>query len=159
MHGMSLKLGVLCCLGAAQIYAADPTFLRRRIPDIQPKASDLSTSTAHYRAVFGAGDADARQLKGIARYGELTVDAGGSSETVSYPAGRADLLHPGWFGRAAIRRPRTSGKEERFRLSSGGCDGMANHSGGPVRLLVMGFKIPAGAKGARTAGGPDCQCR
>ena len=39
-----------------------------------------------YRPLFGAGDAQARLLKSIARYGELTLDAGGSSALVSYPA-------------------------------------------------------------------------
>jgi mannose-6-phosphate isomerase-like protein (cupin superfamily) len=147
MHGMSLKLGVLCCLGAAQIYAADPTFLRRRISDIQPKPSDLSTSTAHYRAVFGAGDADARQLKGIARYGELTVDAGGSSETVSYPAEEQIYYILDGSGALLCDGHEHPVKKNDFAYFPVGVKhGMANHSGGPVRLLVMGFKIPAGAK-------------
>jgi len=147
MQAISLKLGVLCCLGAAQIYAADPTFLRRRIPDIQPKPADLSTGTAHYRAVFGAGDADAKQLKGIARYGELTVDPGGRSETVSYPAeeqiyyileGSGVLLYDG--------QEYPVKKNDFGYLPVGIRHGMANHSSAPVHLLVMGFRIPAGVK-------------
>jgi mannose-6-phosphate isomerase-like protein (cupin superfamily) len=147
MHGFSLKLGVMCCLGAARIYAADPTFLRRRIPDIQPKQSDLSTSGARYRPVFGAGDADAKQLKGIARYGELTVDADGRSETPAYPAeeqiyyildGSGALLYDG--------REYPVKKNDFAYLPAGIQHGMANHSSAQVRLLVMGFKIPDGIK-------------
>ena len=68
--------------------AAVPTFLRRRIPDIQPKPDELTANArgVSYRPVFGVGDAQANRLKGIARYGELTVESGGASAAVSYSA-------------------------------------------------------------------------
>src|SRR5579884_2096718 len=73
---------------ALWLHAADPTFLRRHVPDLPPAPSDLTDNStgASYRPVFGAGDPQANQLKGIARYGELTVSPGGSSAAVSYPA-------------------------------------------------------------------------
>jgi mannose-6-phosphate isomerase-like protein (cupin superfamily) len=143
------RIAIPLFLGAALLSAADPTFLRRRIPDIQPKAVDLSTSTAHYRAAFGAGDDDARQLKSVARYGELTVDPGGRSELVSYPTeeqiyyvldGNGMLLYNG--EEHAVK------KNDFAYLPVGIRHGMANRSGSAVRLLVMGFRIPTGNKAA-----------
>src|SRR5450759_658739 len=76
-------------LGAASLApAADPTFLKRSIANVSPQADDLTNGAkgASYRPLFGAGDPQARYLKSIARYGELTVDAGGNSALVTYPA-------------------------------------------------------------------------
>src|SRR4051794_41140405 len=72
----------------ALLCAADPTFLRRSVPAIQPHSDDLTAgaTAVSYRPIFGAGDPDARQLKGIARFGELTVEPQGASAVVSYPA-------------------------------------------------------------------------
>jgi hypothetical protein len=74
MIGMRLKFGVLFLLGAVQFCAADVTFLRTLVADIQQGPPAY------------AGDPDEKQLKSVARYGELTVDPGGRSETVSYAA-------------------------------------------------------------------------
>ncbi len=141
---------IVCLLLVAtgmQLVAADPTFLRRQVSAIQPKPVDLTTATAHYKPIFGIGDPDQAQLKGIARYGELTVDPGGSSETVSYPAeeqiyfvleGSGVLLYDG--------RKYPVKRNDFMYLPVDVRHGMANSSGAPVRLLVMGFKIPEGLK-------------
>ncbi len=137
-------------LAACGLFAADPTFLRRRVPDIQPRPDDLTANGkgAVYRPVFGVGDSQAGQLKGIARYGELTLAAGGNSALVSYPAeeqiyyileGNGTLL----YGDQKIPVK----KNDFMYLPPGIRHGMAD---GPVRLLVMGFKIPAGVKVAPT---------
>ncbi len=141
---------IVCLLLVAtgmQLVAADPTFLRRQVSAIQPKPVDLTTATAHYKPIFGIGDPDQAQLKGIARYGELTVDPGGSSETVSYPAeeqiyfvleGSGVLLYDG--------RKYPVKRNDFMYLPVDVRHGMANSSGAPVRLLVMGFKILEGLK-------------
>ena len=137
-------------LAACGLFAADPTFLRRRVPDIQPRPDDLTANAkgAVYRPVFGVGDSQAGQLKGIARYGELTVAASGSTALVSYPAeeqiyyileGKGTLL----YGEQKVPVK----KNDFMYLPPGIRHGMA---GGPVRLLVMGFKIPADVKVAPT---------
>jgi mannose-6-phosphate isomerase-like protein (cupin superfamily) len=93
------------------------------------------------------GDTQAKQLKGIARYGELTVAADGATAMVSYPAeeqiyyileGHGTLLYEDQ--KAPVR------KDDFMYLPPGVRHGMANRSDQPVRLLVMGFKIPAGTK-------------
>jgi mannose-6-phosphate isomerase-like protein (cupin superfamily) len=138
---------------ASGMFAADPTFLRRYIPDIQPQPDDLTSggTGASYRPAFGAGDSQARQLKGIARYGELTVSAAGTSAQVSYPAeeqiyyileGNGTLLYDDQ--KAPVK------KDDFMYLPPGVRHGIANTSSQPVRLLVMGFKIPSGVKLAPT---------
>jgi mannose-6-phosphate isomerase-like protein (cupin superfamily) len=151
--GYSLKL-IALALAAGSLFAADPTFLRRRIPDIQAQPDDLTAGAtgASYRPAFGVGDPQAKLLKGIARYGELIVSAGGTSALVSYPAeeqiyfildGSGTLLYGDQ--KVAVR------KDDFMYLPVGVKHGMANASDQPVRLLVMGFKIPSVAKVAPTA--------
>lgn len=157
-----LTLAVLLWAAA---FAADPTFLHRHVPSIAPQPVDLTTATAHYRPVFGAGDPDQEQLKGIARYGELTVDPGGNSEIVSYPAeeqiyyileGAGTLLYDGQ--KHAVRQ------NDFMYLPVDIKHGMANSSTKPVRLLIMGFKIPEGMKalpppGLQLANSEDVELR
>jgi mannose-6-phosphate isomerase-like protein (cupin superfamily) len=149
----SHRLIAIVLAAASGMFAADPTFLRRFIPDVQPQADELTAggTGASYRAAFGIGDPQAKQLKGIARYGELTVAAGGTSALVSYPAeeqiyyilqGNGTLLYEDQ--KAPVK------KDDFMYLPAGVKHGMANASNQPVRLLVMGFKIPAGTKLAPT---------
>ena len=132
---------------ASVALAADPTFLRRYLPDVPPVADDLTANSAgaSYRPAFGAGDPQAGQLKGIARYGELTVAPGGASAIVSYPAeeqiyfvldGNGTLVYGDQ--RAPVK------KNDYLYLPVGVKHGIANESHLPVRLLVIGFKIPRG---------------
>lgn len=141
-------------LAAASLaLGADPTFLRRYLPGVQPAPDDLTANSkgASYQPALGVGDSQANQLKGIARYGQLTVAPGGSSAIVSYPAeeqiyyvldGNGILLYDDQ--RAPVK------KNDFMYLPVGVKHGMANESGQPVRLLVMGFKIPRGTKVAPT---------
>jgi len=132
---------------ASVALAADPTFLRRYLPDVPPVADDLTANSAgaSYRPAFGGGDPQAGQLKGIARYGELTVAPGGASAIVSYPAeeqiyfvldGNGTLVYGDQ--RAPVK------KNDYLYLPVGVKHGIANESHLPVRLLVIGFKIPRG---------------
>ena len=53
---------------------------------------DVSTPSCHYKPLFGAGDSEASAPKGIARFGEMTVDPGGASQSVTYP--REEQISP-----------------------------------------------------------------
>lgn len=145
----------MACLSAALgLEAADPTFLHRDIPNVQPQPDDLTRGArrAFYRPAFGMGDAQANQLKGIARYGELTVGPGGASAAVEYPSeeqiwfvleGAATLLYGD--RKAELR------KNDFLYLPPGVKHGVINGLERPLRLLVMGFKIPAGVAPAAPA--------
>ena len=131
----------------AVLCAADPTFLRRSVSAIQPGPDDLTAGAtgASYRPIFGAGDTHARQLKGIARYGELTVEPKGSSAIVSYPAEEQIYFVLSGEGELRYADEKVAIKRLDFMyLPVGVQHGVANASSAPVRLLVMGFKIPRG---------------
>lgn len=141
------RLAASLLLAAWYLSGADPTFLRRSIGGIAPQADDLTAGAAgaSYQPIFGAGDPQANQLKSVARYGLLTAAPGGSSAIVSYPAeeqiyfvlaGQGTLVYAGQ--RAAIRR------HDFAYLPPGVKHGIANSSGEPLRVLVMGFRIPKG---------------
>ena len=138
---------------ASGMMGADPTFLRRSIPDIQPQPDDLTASSrgASYRPAFGVGDSQARQLKGIARYGELTVAADGTSALVNYPAEEQIYYILAGNGTLLYEDQKVPVKRDDFMyLPPGVRHGMANSANEPVRLLVMGFKIPHDVKVAPT---------
>jgi mannose-6-phosphate isomerase-like protein (cupin superfamily) len=123
----------------------DPTFLHRYLPDVPEQRSDITTATCHYKPAFGAGDAQARVPRGVARFGEIDVDAGGSCEATAYPAeeqayvileGGGNLDYAG--EKIAVR------KHDFLYLPPGVRHSIASASG--ARVIVMGFKIPAGTR-------------
>ena len=127
--------------------AADPTYIRRSLPDIKPVQDELAADSkgGSYKPAFGNGDSQAAQLKGVARYGELTVAPGGSSAVVSYPGEEQIYFVLDGNGVLLYDDQKTPVKKNDFMyLPAGIKHGMANRSDQPVRVLVMGFKIPSG---------------
>jgi mannose-6-phosphate isomerase-like protein (cupin superfamily) len=149
----NVNKSIVLALAACGLFAADPTFLRQRIPDIQPQPDDLTAGGkgVSYRPAFGVGDPQAKYLKGIARYGELSVDAGGTSALVSYPAEEQIYFILSGSGTPLYDDQKVTVRKDDFMyLPVGVKHGMANASNEPVRLLVMGFKIPSSVKVAPT---------
>lgn len=138
-----LPLAATCLL--AQERKVDPTFLHRYVPELKEKAADVTTPTCHYKPVFGAGDEDARLLRGIVRYGEMTVDAGGASVPVSYTNEEQIYFILEGTGVLQYGEEKAPVKKNDFMyLPPGIRHGVANSSSGPCRLMVMGYRIPAG---------------
>ena len=131
------------------LFAADPIFLRRQVSDVRPQADDLTANAklASYKPLFGVGDKDEDQLQGVARYGELTVAPGGSSAMVSYPAEEQMYFIVDGIGTLRYGDENTPVKKNDFvYLPAGVRHGVANPSDAPLRVMVMGYKIPAGTK-------------
>jgi mannose-6-phosphate isomerase-like protein (cupin superfamily) len=123
-------------------HTVDPTFLHRYLPDVREKKSEITTPTCHYKPLFGAGDAQARVPRGVARFGEIDIDAGGNCEAASYPAeeqayvvleGGGSLDYAG--EKLGVR------KHDFLYLPPGVPRALASATG--VRIIVMGYKIPA----------------
>jgi mannose-6-phosphate isomerase-like protein (cupin superfamily) len=151
---ISRKAAVLALLAASSVWGADPTFLRRSVAGTEARPDDLTANAkaASYKPIFGVGDAQANQLKGIARYGELTVGPEGTSAVVSYPAEEQIYYILDGNGTLLYEDQKVPVKKNDFMyLPVGVKHGMANPSSQPVRLLVMGFKIPRGVSVAPTA--------
>lgn len=125
--------------------AADPTFLKRSSATVSPAPDDLTREAkgASYRPLFGAGDPQARSLKSIARYGELTLEAGGSSAPVSYSA--EEQVYFILSGQGAVVCDDASAPvrtNDFLYLPPGSRHSISNNSASPLRLLVMGFRLP-----------------
>lgn len=132
---------------ACTVWSADPTFVRRRFAEITPRSDELTADRkgADYRPGFGAGDADARQCKGIARYGELTLDAGSSTNTVQRPAEEQILVVLEGQGTIMYRGESSALRRRDFLyIPPGIAHSLENPSRDRLRVLIMGFKIPAG---------------
>jgi len=141
---------MLLLVAALPLFAAertvDPTFLHRYLPDVSEQRSDLTTATCHYKPVFGAGDAQAPVPRGVARFGEIDIDAGGTCEAVAYPAEeQAYVIIEGGGSLDYAGQKITVRKHDFFYLPPGVRHAMASASG--ARIIVMGFKIPKGTHG------------
>jgi len=121
----------------------DPYFLRRSLSEIQEKAVDIGTRTAHYKPMFGAGDSESRMVRGVARYGQLTVDPEGNSETVSYPDEEQIYFILEGTGLVEYGGQKVPVKRNDFLyLPVNLRHGVSNPSKAPCVLLIMGYRIP-----------------
>lgn len=141
-------LGVTCLLAPLSLAAerkVDPTFLHRFVPEVQERSSDVTTPTCHYKPLFGAGDAETRIVRGVARYGEMRIDPGGTSALVSYPREEQVYVILDGTGVLAYGAEKIPVRKNDFMYLPPGIEhGISNSSATPCRLMVMGFKIPEG---------------
>src|SRR5262245_21413799 len=143
---------VVFCVLAAGIAAGaersvDPTFLHRYLPSVKEQPSEVTSPTCHYKPLFGAGHPESRIVRGIARYGEITVDPDGDCKAANYPAEEQAWVVLDGAGtlsygseQAAVRA------NDFFYVPPGISHALSNRSGKPVRAITMGFKIPADVK-------------
>ena len=143
------RAAIIALAATVGLFAADPTFLRRQLSDIKPQPDDLTANAraASYRPLFGIGDPDADQLKTVARYGELTVGPDGTSAIVSYPAEEQIYFVEEGSGTLLYGDEKAPVKKNDFVYLPVGIEhGIANSSSLPVKVVVMGYTIAAGAK-------------
>ena len=129
---------------------AEQAFLRRSVGHIREQSIDPGSATARYKPIFGVGDPNIGDVKGLVRFGELTVEPAGSSKMASYEdtegvffilAGNG-VLHYAYQGIPV--------KQNDFvYLPAGVKHGISNQSRRSLRLLVMGFKIAEGVEAPR----------
>jgi mannose-6-phosphate isomerase-like protein (cupin superfamily) len=128
----------------AQERQTDPTWLHRYVPDLSETKAGLTSPTCHYRAIFGEGDKENRPLQTVTRFGEVSLDRHGNCQTVFYDRQEeiyfvvegAGMLH--YQNQVQALR-----KHDFTYLPPGVKHSIANHSDQPLRVLVMGFKIPS----------------
>lgn len=120
-----------------------PTWLYRNVANVPEKSTDISTPSCHYKPVFGAGDSETRIVRSVARFGEVRLDAGGHCKDVSYPAEEQIYYVLAGNGTLSYGERKTSVKKDDFiYLPPQVRHGLSNTSNSPLRLVVMGFKIP-----------------
>jgi len=143
----SRRLLTVLFASSISLLAADQIFMRRQVSDVKPQPDDLTaagSNAASYKPLFGIGDQDADRLKGVARYGELTVGPGGTTSLVSYPAEEQLYFVADGSGTLLYGDEKAPIKKNDFMyLPVGVKHGIANSSSAPVRVMVMGYRIPA----------------
>lgn len=133
--------------------AAEPFFLQRHLADLKPQPDDLTANASEvvYKPIFGIGAGDADKLHGVARYGELTVGPGGASATVWYPAEEQIYYILEGNGTLIYEDQQVPVKKNDFMyLPVGLRHAISNNGSAPVRVLVMGYRIPAARQVAPT---------
>jgi mannose-6-phosphate isomerase-like protein (cupin superfamily) len=125
----------------------DPTFLYRRLDRAQPGRSESNTATCRYKPLFGAGDTQTSIVRGVARFGEMTVDAGGASARIAYPS--EEQVYFVLEGRGVLqygKQEHPLEAEDFLYLPPGVEHAVTNAHSTPLRILVMGYHIPKDAK-------------
>ena len=122
----------------------DPTWLYRFVPQLSPTQVDLSSSSCHYKAIFGEGDSEDRAMQNVARFGEAAIDASGKCQEVQYD--RKEELYFVLEGKGVLRY---AGQAYPLRtndftyIAPDIKHSIENNSGEPLRVEVMTFKIPS----------------
>jgi mannose-6-phosphate isomerase-like protein (cupin superfamily) len=146
------SLAALVALSSALVLGAaerpvDPTFLHRRVQDVREVTSDVTTPSCRYKPLFGAGDAGSSIVKGVARFGVMSVDPGGRSALVNYPAEEQIYFVLEGKGSVSYEGSKTPiKKNDVMYFAPGKKHGVANASQEPLRVVVMGYKIPEGTR-------------
>ncbi len=123
----------------------DPTFLYRRLSDVAFQEADVTTPTCRYRPLFGEGDSQTSIVKGVARYGEIVVDAGGECAETNYPGEEQIYFVLQGSGKVSYRGKTVPVREEDFMyFAPAVAHAAASTSGEPLHFIVMGFHIPKG---------------
>jgi len=144
MHKTVLFLSVVMSANLlAQDRTVDPTWLHRYVPALREAKAEISSSTCHYKPIFGAGDADNRILRSVSHFGEVTLEPQGNCQSVLYD--REEEIYfvlegTGVLQYGAEAHPLRA--NDFTYLAPGVKHGLASNSGRPLRVLVMGFKIP-----------------
>jgi mannose-6-phosphate isomerase-like protein (cupin superfamily) len=138
---MALLVCSSCAL-RAQERQVDPTWLHRYVPNLRETAVALSSPTCHYTAIFGEGDADARTLRSVARFGEATLDRNGNCSATQYD--RQEEIYFVLQGSGVLQygdRIFPLHKNDFTYLPPGAKHSIANNSKELFRVVVMGFKL------------------
>ena len=143
---MLTRRGNGCAAAQNQERKIDPTYLHRYVPDLQRKSSDVSTETCQYTPIFGLGDPASVPsiMRGVVRFGELTVKAHGSCKEVTYPAEEQAWVVMAGNGQLRYGGETSSVKARDFLyVPATVAHSISNESGAPVQIFIMGFKVEA----------------
>ncbi len=143
---VSLRTLLLFLVSAVQVLAqerkVDPSWLHRQVPHLKEARASLTSATCHYKPIFGEG-ADDRTLRSVSRFGEATLDAHGNCQNSLYD--REEEIYfvvqgTGLLQYGDDKRPMRA--NDFTYIAPGVKHSIANNSDQPLRVLVMGFKIP-----------------
>jgi mannose-6-phosphate isomerase-like protein (cupin superfamily) len=144
MPKLLLLLLLVPCELLAQERQVDPTWLHRYVPRLSETHVDLTAGSCHYKAMFGEGDNENRIMQSVARFGEAELDAHGSCQSVSYD--RQEELYFVLEGKGVLHyadRTFPLRANDFTYLAPGVKHSIENSSDQPLRVVIMGFKVPS----------------
>ena len=121
-----------------------PTWLHRYVPDIREQHTDVASGSCHYTPIFGEGDAQARALQSVTRFGELSVDGRGACQPVEYP--RQEELYFVLNGSGVLHyagETHALVKNDFTYLPPGVRHSVSNSTVQPLQLAMVTVRIPA----------------
>lgn len=143
-----MKILLLSLLIASDLLAqdrkVDATWLHRYLPNLSDASGDLASAACHYKPIFGEGDSENRLLRSVTRFAEVTLDAHGNCQTVHYD--REEEIYFVLAGKGVLHygdETNAMRANDFTYLPPGVKHSIANSSEMALRVLVMGFKIPA----------------
>jgi mannose-6-phosphate isomerase-like protein (cupin superfamily) len=128
----------------AQERPIDPTWLHRYVPDLVEVKAELTSQTCHYRPMFGESDKDNRSLQTVTRFGEVTLDAHGNCQSVTYDR-QEEIYFVVEGGGVLHYEDQVQGlrTHDFTYLPPGVKHSISNSADRPLQVIVMGFKIPS----------------
>ena len=128
----------------AQEGKVDATWLHRYVPQGSEARANLTSPSCHYQPIFGEGDPENRILRSVVRFAKVTLDAHGACQSTLYD--REEEIYFVLEGKGDLQYgPQTYAMRTNdfTYLPPGVRHSMVNGSEQALRILVMGFKIPA----------------
>ena len=128
----------------AEEQRVEPTWLHRDVSVLREHVTDLTSTSCHYTPIFGQGDTESRLPLSVVRFGELTVDANGTCQTVEYP--RQEELYFVRDGSGVLRYGDEShplAQNDFTYVPPTVRHSVSNPSGQPFRLVVTTVRIPS----------------
>lgn len=103
----------------------------------------MSSSTARYKPLFGEGDANSKIVKGVSRFGQITVDPNGSTTPISFEREEHVLVVLEGEGTIDYAGEKSALRKHDFLYVPPGIKhSLSTTAGKSLRIIVMGFKIP-----------------
>ena len=128
----------------AQERTVDPTWLHRYLPQVREGASQMASRSCHFKPIFGEGDSQSKLLQSVARFAEVEIDPGGNCLSVRYDREEEIYFVVRGSGLLEYESEKQPMRTNDFTyLGPGTKHSLANTAQEPLRVLVMGFKIPA----------------
>lgn len=139
-----IRLDILSLLFLIITTGAKSQYLIRSLASIPEVSMELSTQTSHYSPMFGAGDDSSKIIKGVNRFGYLTVDTGGRSNIVKLAEEELVLFVLDGTGILYYGKEKVPvSKNDFMYIPVGTKFGFSNPREKSLSVMVMGFKIPS----------------
>jgi len=124
-------------------YGQEAVFLKRSLDHVTAVSMDLSSESAHYQPFFGVGDSNSQIVKCVKRYGHLTIDPDGKSQSVVYNneeqvgyvlEGTGILYYKDQYIPIS--------KHDFFYMPAGMEHSYANPRESALKVMIMGYELP-----------------